>query len=550
MLILGLSGGLGHDSAACLVHDGNLVAYAEEERFSRKKHAYGEPPVLSVLNCLTQAGVAFEDIDLIALSWDPQKAEELGILEKFKKHPMFIGKKMPDIVSVSHHLCHAASAYYLSGFDDAVILVMDGQGDDISTTIAYGKNEDIAIKQEYGISQSLGFFYSIVSDYLQLGSSGEGKLMGLASYGEPVYDFAIRLTEDGYEIPIGEPDSSLGLEDKYNKLTRMWMKEMYRKFGDPPKRKYSSNTLYGGLNYTVEYDKVHKNIAASAQQALEDTIVHLCRQAARQSNSKNLVLGGGVALNCTTNGRLERLGIFEDIFVLPATNDAGGCIGAAMMVSKGHSVLPVKGRLKTPYWGISYDDNHIAEVMDKLGLKYNYSSDICRQAAELIDRGKVIGWFQGAAEMGPRALGNRSIAASPASYESYVRVNQQIKFRESWRPLAPSILNEHSDWLVEEARYSPYMLKAYTVKEERRQAVPAIVHVDRSTRPQTVRKEANPLWHQLIAEHHQLSGIPLIMNTSLNTRGEPVCETPYDAIKTFYTSAMDALAVGNFLIEK
>ncbi|WP_339173440.1 carbamoyltransferase C-terminal domain-containing protein [Paenibacillus sp. FSL H7-0943] len=550
MLILGLSGGLGHDSAACLVHDGVLVAYAEEERFCRKKHAYGEPPVLSLLNCLSQAGVAFEDIDLIALSWDPQKAEELGILEKFKKHPVLSGKKMPTIISVSHHLCHAASAYYLSGFDDAVILVMDGQGDDISTTVAYGKNEHIEVKQEYGISQSLGFFYSIVSDYLQLGASGEGKLMGLASYGESVYDFSVRLTEDGYEIPFGEPDSSLGLEDKYNKLTRIWMKEMYRKFGDPPKRIYSNNTLYGGLNYTVEYSKKHKDIAASAQQALEDTIVHLCQQTIRQGNSKNLVIGGGVALNCTTNGRLERLGMFDEIFVLPATNDAGGCIGAAMIASKERSVLPVKGRLKTPYWGISYDDNHISEVLKKLGLKYNYSSDICRQTAELIDRGKVIGWFQGAAEMGPRALGNRSITASPASYDSYVKVNQKIKFRESWRPLAPSIMDEHSDWLVEEAQYSPYMLKAYTVKEERRQAVPAIVHVDGSTRPQTVRSEVNPVWHQLIAEHYKLSGIPLIMNTSLNTRGEPVCETPYDAIKTFYTTAMDALAVGNFLIEK
>jgi carbamoyltransferase len=549
MIVLGLSGGLNHDAAACIVRDGELIAYAEEERFVRSKHAKSKEPICSTLFCLQQAGLTIEEVDIIAPSWLPDEMAHWNILGKYLDHPIFREKKKPQAIPVNHHISHAASSYYCSGFDEATILVIDGQGEHVSTTLAHGKKDNISILRDWGVSQSIGFFYRIISEYLQLGSMSEGKLMGLACYGEPVYEFPIKFTQDGYEMDIAEPMGvPIGLQ--YGEVQKQWKQILNRMFSLSTKASYGIDFARGGLQTYIEYNEMEKNIAASAQHALETAIQHLIKYAVATTGCKNVVITGGVGLNCTNNGKLERSGLLDGLFVLPATSDSGGCIGAALVVSKQMGGGLKRERLRKPYWGPSFTNAQIHEVIIENGLKSVYFEDIARKSAELLVKNKVIGWFQGEEEMGPRALGNRSIIANPTIRSSYDQVNRRVKFREPWRPLAPSVLDEKKDWLVEQAQYSPYMLKAYQVREEVKSIVPAIVHVDGSARPQTVTQDDNELWYSLISNFHEHTGIPLILNTSLNVKGEPVCGTPVDAIQTFYSSAMDVLVLGNFILTK
>jgi len=549
MIILGLSGGLNHDAAACIVRDGELIAYAEEERFVRAKHAKSREPVCAALFCLEQAGITIEEIDYIAPSWLPEEMTHWNVLGKFMSHPIFQGKKLPPVSPVNHHYSHAASSYYCSGFNEAAILVIDGQGEHAATTLAHGKGDDIDVVREWGVSQSLGFFYRIVSEYLHLGSMSEGKMMGLASYGEPTYSFPVAFTNDGYEMDIAEPAGvPIGLQ--YAEIRKQWRRALDRMIGTPVLADYRIDYDRGGLHPLIAYGETERNIAASAQHTLERAIHHLVKYAVDVTGCRNVVISGGVGLNCTNNGKLERSGLLDELFVLPATSDSGGCIGAALTASRQMGGSIKRERLSKPYWGPSFTESQIHAVLKENHLTYAYFDDIAVEGANLLEQNKILGWFQGEEEMGPRALGNRSIIANPATRHSYEQVNRKVKFREPWRPLAPSVLDEHRDWLVEQARYSPYMLKAYQVRERVKELVPAIVHADGSARPQTVTRDGNALWHGLISQFYRRTGIPLILNTSLNGKGEPICGNPVDAIRTFYGSAMDVLVLGNFVLKK
>lgn len=373
----------------------------------------------------------------------------------------------------------------------------------------------------------------------------EGKLMGLASYGEPKYEFPIKLNSEGYEIDI----ASVTPENITSVMITKWLYILNKLFGKPQKHAYVFDKNSSFLKKQIEFTTYEKDIAASAQYALEKVLIHLIEIYTYKMGCKNVVITGGVALNCSANGKIQQMGITDNLFVMPAPNDTGTCIGAALLASKEEGCLK-RQQLTTPYWGSSFSNDEIQNLLDNLNIKYKYVPDITKYAAELLCNDAVIGWFQGKSEMGPRALGNRSIVANPTKISTLNRVNNRIKYREIWRPLAPSILDEERDWLLEHAAYSPYMLKAFIVKDSAVEKVPAIVHVDQTTRPQTVKRKDNELWYDLIKEFYNLTGIPAVLNTSLNVQGQPICETPIDALTTFIRSGLDYLVIGNYVVSK
>lgn len=550
MIVLGLNGGYLHDASACIVKDGELIAYAEEERLTKVKHAFGQIPVHALLYCLNKTKLSINDIDSIGAAWITEVTTKDTIRGLLSHSAISCRKKIP-VNKFDHHLAHGAAGYFTSGFEKALILVVDGNGENVSVTIAYGDGNKIEVIKTFDTSQSLGFFYTGVGNYLGFNIFDEGKMMGLASYGEPVYSFPIELTDDGYSIPFS-PSKLLDGRVLSDIFTKKWIHWMIKEHGDSPNLKipYAMNNMTGyiGKN-TIIFDKKAKDIAASAQKALETVLLHIIKVYTEKLNCRNLVMSGGVALNCSANGVIQQSGLVDDFYIMPAPNDGGACIGAAMLEMKKHMSVPHK-RLTKPYWGSEYCNDEIKALLEKYNLKYEYVSDISGRGAELLAENKILGWFQGASEMGPRALGNRSIIANPTIYENLNRVNNEIKFREIWRPLAPSVLDEERDWLVENDNYSPYMLKAFKVKAGIRDKVPAIVHVDQSTRPQTVRQDENLIWHSLIKDFYQITEVPLILNTSLNVQGKPICESPYDALQTFFLSGMDNLIMGNYILSK
>ena len=548
MNILGISGGLGHDSSAALVINGELVSYAEEERFVRQKHAPCIPPVYSVLHCLNQSGMEMNEIDYIALSWDPEKVADLSLEYSLGIHPVFY-KGLPEFISVDHHMSHAAAAYYTSGFNEATILTVDGQGEDAATSIYHAKGSEIDRIDAYAVDQSIGYFYTAVTSFLGLGDFGEGKLMGLAAYGEPVYEFPIELNSKGYQFTNFQNVRQLKVGNQYPMCRDKWYKYLMKLVGMKPYYEYKSNS-FTGLRPQIEYEQKYKNLASSAQQAIERIIVHLAEISIAKTGCNNLIVAGGVGLNCNTNTLLEQQPWVEQLFVLPATNDGGASIGSAFKLYANLTNHNAYIRLQTPYMGSSFSNNQIKEVLHHCNLTYNYSDDIAKIAADFIANGKVIGWFQGKSEMGPRALGNRSIVADATTREQFNRVNQKIKYRESWRPLAPSILNDYKEHVLIDPSTSCYMLKTFYLNNEYVRKTPAISHIDASTRPQIVAKDDNPLWYALINEYYNKTGIPLVVNTSLNVGNEPICDTPLDCIRSFYSSNLDAIIMGNYYLVK
>lgn len=503
MIILGLNGGYKHDASACIVIDGQLISYAEEERFCKTKHAIGKLPICSILHCLCNSNITINDVDLISTSWIPDKYYPDIVKELLSNPAIHCRKKIP-VINFGHHISHLAAAYYVSGNDRALVISVDGSGENISTTIAFAEGKEITVKQSFEASQSLGYFYTGVGIYLGFDMWDEGKLMGLASYGEAKYEFPIKLTPGGYEIDIPH----VSVENITNTMILKWIFILNKHFGKQATYTYSLNKLNGNAcKKSIVFNQVQKDIAASAQVTLENTLLHLIKYYTNIFNCKNVVLTGGVALNCSANGKINQSGIVDDLFIMPAPNDAGTCIGAAMLAAKDEINLPLQ-RLKTPYWGSNFSNEEISDILTKYNIKHEYTSNIDERAAELLTENKIIGWFQGNSEMGPRALGNRSIIANPINPLTLNRVNREIKFRENWRPLAPSILDDKKNWLSKDAKYSPYMLKAFYVNEFVVEKAPAIVHVDRTTRPQTVRNEDNGLWYKLIKNFYQLTGVP------------------------------------------
>ena len=553
-IILGINGYSKrvHDASACITIDGELVAMAEEERFTRKKHAFGQVPHNAIAFCLDRAGVQIDMVDSMTIGWDLDKflgnteqgpPREQDLVDLYLPKSKFQYSKNPSVEMVPHHLAHAASAYYLSGFDDSVILVMDGQGESQSPSVFMGNGDKISLVKEFPIEDSLGYFYEGVSEYVGLSHLDAGKTMGLAGYGDPKFSIdLIELSQDGYAIGIVQPfQSELDLQQE---ITNAWKDYLIDAFGPANNEVVIYDSRKGKFKKQTDFPQRYKDVSASAQQVLEKVVQHLVN-AFSKDLKRNLCIAGGVGLNCSMNGAIVREGAVNELFVPPFANDAGVSVGAALYVSN----KKPKSRMESSSLGPDFPNDTVVEALDSFGVNYELFEDIGREVAALLAQGRIVDWFQGRMEAGPRALGNRSILGSPIFPENHQRLNT-IKTREQWRPLAPSFLAEKlADYMVDPSE-SPFMLRAFKVKPEKVGEIPAAVHVDGTSRAQTVTEKANHLYYGLIRDFEQLTGVPAVMNTSFNQGHEPIVCTPEDAIRTFFSSGADSLAIGNVLVRK
>lgn len=590
MNILGISA-FYHDSAAALVVDGAIAAAAQEERFTRKKHDESFPSQ-AVSYCLKDADLAVEDLDYVVfyekplLKFDRLMETYLAFapvgfrsfrkaIPHWAKQKLFLNREMrkglndrykKPLVFVEHHEAHAASAFFPSPFEDAAILTVDGVGEWATTTLGVGEGNRIRIEEQINFPHSLGLLYSAFTYYCGFKvNSGEYKLMGLAPYGEPKYADLIR----EHLIDL-RPDGSFRLNLKYftycQKL-RMTGRRFAKLFGQPRRKSESELTQF------------YMDMAASVQLVTEEAMLGLARRAHEVTGKKNLCLAGGVALNCVANGRLLREGPFENIWIQPAAGDAGGSLGAAQFLW--HQILDNPREVGAgsdqggSLYGPGFDDDEIAAFLDGAGAKYQTMPDesaMCAKVAELIDSEKVIGWFQGRMEFGPRALGSRSILGDARSTEMQRVMNLKIKFRESFRPFAPVVLREDvADYFEMEAQQdSPYMLLVADVRKDKltecdaamegakgldklnvaRSVIPAVTHVDNSARVQTTDADRHGAYHQLLEKFKQRTGSPVLINTSFNVRGEPIVCTPEDAWRCFMVTDMDVLVLGSHVLLK
>ena len=595
MLVLGISA-FYHDSAAALIRDGVAVAAAQEERFTRKKH---DPsfPANAIAYCLKEAKVDASGIDRVVFYEKPfLKFERLietylafaprGFASFRKAMPLWIGEKLfqrdlllRELAEIApalgdkaklrfceHHFSHAASAYYPSPFELALVLTMDGVGEWATTSVAIGAGKDLTIHKEIHFPHSLGLLYSAFTYYTGFKvNSGEYKVMGLAPYGEPKFKTAI--LDNLIDV---KPDGSFRLNlDYFSYCTGLTMTgpRFDALFGGPARR--ADQPL----------DQRHMDLAASIQAVTDEVILRLTRSLASQTGLQNLCLAGGVALNCVANGKVLRDGRFKKIFIQPAAGDAGGALGAAFAAYFDEN--PAGGRtfnavqpdaMQGAYLGPSFEQSEIEERLKLAGAIFKTvgQEELIAQTAAALAAGKAVGWHQGRMEFGPRALGNRSILGDPRSPTMQKALNLKVKFRESFRPFAPSVLRERvADWFEIDADL-PYMLLVANVNPARcrkmsadehalfgidklniaRSDIPAVTHVDYSARIQTVHKETNPLYHALITKFEELTGCPVLVNTSFNVRGEPIVCTPEDAFRCFMGSDIEFLAVGNCVLHK
>ena len=586
MNVLGISA-FYHDSAACLVQDGKIVAAAQEERFSRKKHDMSFPS-LAVNYCLQEAGLEGDDLDLVAFYDKPiLKFERIletymsfapvGVRSFLMAMPLWLKQKLwiKDLIKnklqyegrilfPEHHLSHAASAFFPSPYQEAAFLTVDGVGEWATTTYGVGKDNEVNILAEIHFPHSIGLLYSAFTYYTGFRvNSGEYKVMGLAPYGEPKYkdlilSELIDLKEDGsYRLNMKYFEYCAGLT--------MTNKRFDELFGGPPRKPESDLT------------QREMDLARSIQEVTEEVMLRMARHVYQETGQKNLCLAGGVALNCVANGRILREGPFEDIWIQPAAGDAGGALGAALFAwyeyTKSERVA--NGDRDSQYGsflGPKFENGQILNFLERNNVLYNEieSDDIAETVADLIANQKVVGWFQGRMEFGPRALGGRSIVGDARSPKMQEVLNLKIKFRESFRPFAPSVIAERAPDYFEIDVESPYMLLVAPVKEEfriemseeeesrfglsklyvTRSTVPAITHVNYSARLQTVNRHDNLLYHQMIESFDKKYGCPVIINTSFNVRGEPIVCTPEDAYNCFMHTNMDYMMIGSYLIDK
>ncbi|MCL5409998.1 MAG: hypothetical protein M1607_04025 [Patescibacteria group bacterium] len=553
--VLGLNGysRRTHNASAALLHNGELVAMAEEERFTRRKNAYGELPHNAIAYCLDSQGLTLDDVDVVGAGWDFnslfKNADRVApsisdLANMYFPKDKFKYTRDPKLELIPHHLAHAASTYFLSGFLDAGILIVDGQGENQSTSLYSAKGNNIELLAEYPVRDSLGYFYEAISQHIGLSANEPGKTMGLAGYGNPVYDFdLIKPVATGYKMDLNLNASQTEI-DQQKEVASAWSEYLQQKFGNPNEPFYTYDPILSRLRKNVTLGQFQMDIAASAQHSLETVALHLVNYLRQSTGSKNLCIAGGVGLNCSMNGRIVRERLFGDVFIPPFVNDAGVAVGAACYLSD----KPLKP-LTHAYLGPEFDDSKIQVILNLLGVKFKHFDDISDVVAKLISGGNVVSWFQGRMEVGPRALGNRSILADPTSVDSHIKVNH-IKNREQWRPLAPSFLAENISEFTEYGECSPFMIKAFIAKEDKRSLIPAVVHVDGTMRPQSVEIGVNPLYYSLIAKMKSYTGIPAVLNTSFNQDNEPIVCSPLDAIRSFFSSGSNYLAIGEFLISK
>jgi carbamoyltransferase len=571
MYTLGINAAF-HDSAASLVKDGQLVAAAEEERFTHIKHGKRpvpfstyELPFHAIHYCLREQNIHISDVDHVAYSFDPwlllnherykhsislplepsasPKSEEWmsvwdplflasivnaprqlksGYPHLFQQYFQNGKSRSPRWHFVEHHICHAASSFHASPYQQAAVLTLDGRGEKATTSYHIGDGNELTRLCQVDMPHSLGLLYESVTEYLGfLRSSDEYKVMALASFGKPVYvkEFRsmIHLKKDGrYKI------------DEYQLVNR---------FGPPRQR--------GAALMQRHYD-----IARSLQQVLEETVLELSSWLHHETGQSNLCLSGGVALNCVLNAAIRDKSEFKHIWVQPAAGDAGTALGAAFWVDAQQR----KSRSRPfcmdhVYWGPEYSDDEVEGYLQWTKVPYRRLENVARETAELLAQDKVIGWYQGRMEFGPRALGNRSILASPIRPDMQAKLNE-IKDREDFRPVAPAVLEEDAPAWFNKASSSPFMLFVYDIKPSKKKKIPAVCHVDGTARIQTVNRDQNSLYYDLIKAFKEITGVPILVNTSFNTRGEPIVCTPRDAVECFWTSPFDALVINSFLLEK
>jgi carbamoyltransferase len=586
MRILGISA-FYHDSAAALVRDGHIVAAAQEERFTRKKHDH-DFPENAVLYCLQEEGIDISEVDIVAFYDKPFiKFERLlqtylafapvGFRSFIKAMPLWIKQKMwmkeylrrelefdGTIIFPEHHESHAASAFFPSPYQEAAFMTLDGVGEWTTTSWGMGRDNRVEIKAEIHFPHSLGLLYSAFTYYTGFKvNSGEYKVMGLAPYGRPKYkDLILK------ELIDLKEDGSFQLNMKYFNFCAgltMTSEKFHHLFGGPPRRPETKLT------------QREMDLARSVQEVTEEAMLRISRHVHRETGMKNLCLAGGVTLNCVGNGRIVREGPFENIWIQPAAGDAGGALGAALFAWYQYQDNPRKAEVDTDvqkgsYLGPAYRNGRVEEFLRDRKIPYTRleEEEIPERIADLINEENVIGWFQGRMEFGPRALGARSIIGDARSPKMQEIMNLKIKFRESFRPFAPSVAADRASDYFEIDRESPYMLLVAPVKEERRirmndeqeglfgldklhvvrSDVPAITHVDYSARLQTVNERDNPLYYKMIKKFDEKYGCPVIINTSFNVRGEPIVCRPEDAYRCFMRTNMDYLLLGNYLLDK
>ena len=577
MNILGINAYHGNASAA-IVCEGRLVAAVEEERFNRVKYAAGFP-AQAIRYCLREAGLELKDIDHVAVPRNPYARlgtklfyamrmpsfarERMKVLAKFTGIPEALAQAFDtDAAKVSaqfhrveHHKAHVASSFFVSPFERAALLSADGLGDFASTMWGSGTGNRMKIDGAIAFPHSLGLFYSAVTQYLGFLKFGdEYKVMGLGAYGEPeqldAFHNIVRAHGDGFRLDLEYfthhrtgPEMSWAETDKTPTLGKMFSEEMERLLG--PKR-----------NPEEPLEQRHKNLASALQARLEEIYLGMLKKLAERTGLKAVCLAGGVAFNCVANGKIFDKTGFEQVYVHPAAGDAGLAVGAAYYVW--HQILgkPREFVMDHAYWGPGYTRDEIRSAIDANGLAQNgYRIEelpeeiLMQRTAAIIADGKILGWFQGRAEWGPRALGNRSIVADPRRPEMKEILNQRIKHREIFRPFAPSILAESTGEWFEKSHPSPFMTLAYSVRPEKRDKIPAPTHVDGTGRLQTVTRQANPRYWSLIKAFEQLTGVPIVLNTSFNDN-EPIVCRPAEALDCFQRTQMDALVLGDFLITR
>jgi len=584
-----------HDSAACLLKDGEIVAAAQEERFTRIKHDDAFPQN-AVRYCLAEAGISPSQIDHVTFYEKPfLKFERLvetylafaprGFKSFAASMPLWVKDKLfqkkilcealaeiltseicwrDRLLFSEHHLSHAASAFFPSPFEEAAILTMDGVGEWATSSLAIGRGASVSVEKELHFPHSLGLLYSAFTSYAGFKvNSGEYKLMGLAPYGEPRFAELIKST-----LVDIKDDGSFRLNMKYfSYCTGMTMtnRHFHTLFGGPPSKAES------------EPSQRDMDIAASIQSVTEEIVLKICTEIARETGQKNLCLAGGVALNCVANGKLREAGLFENIWVQPAAGDAGGALGAALVCHHMHlqnprAVTLGQDSMSGAYLGPDFTDQDAASRLQAIGAEYEILSPEKRitRTAQALSEGQCIGWMNGRMEFGPRALGARSILADPSRPEMQKQLNLKVKFRESFRPFAPSVLAEHAQDYFDLDGESPYMLFTADVTKARRHEpekksgndsglarlyakrsdIPAVTHIDYSARVQTVDARSNPDFHALLSAFHDLTGCPVLINTSFNVRGEPIVCTPEDAFFCFMGTDLDMLVIGNLVLIK
>jgi carbamoyltransferase len=569
MNILGLSG-YAHDASAALLVDGKLVSMVEEERLNREKHTW-KFPKNAISSCLKEAKLNIEDIDYFTFFWMPSKELTGNLIHFVKYFPDSVNllkatsdsqalkfttrlKSMynlgqtiknefnlsyvPDIQFVEHHLAHAASAFFVSPYEDAAILTMDGRGESTTTLLATGHKNKIKKIKEIKVPHSLGHVYAAITDYLGFRPfSDEWKVMGMSAYGKNIYakefNDMIHLLDDG----------TFRLNLKYFKFhthgQNQWVSDLFiEKLG--PKR-----------NYKDSYDQRHYDIACSFQKVIENAGVHVAKHLYEITKLPNLCMTGGVVLNCLMNKRIVEETPFKEFFFQPIANDAGASLGSSLYFN--HQILdkPRNFVFDTVFFGPEFSAEKIEDVLIKAEVEYRRCDNIAKETAPYVAQGKVVGWFQGRMEAGPRALGNRSIIASPVDSSMKDKINKCIKKREHFRPFAPAVLEEKvSEYFkMPKDQLSPYMIMIGDVREDKKDVIPAITHADGTARPQTISRKNNPRYWDLISEFEKLTGVAVIVNTSFN-ENEPIVCTPQEAVDCFLRTELDVLAIGDFLVEK